>query len=43
MIDDKLTKEVLETLNFLGMPRKTLISNFNAVESDNALTVHKKL
>ena len=24
------------------MPKKTLISNFNAVESNNALTVEKK-
>ena len=26
----------------LGMPKKTLISNFNAVESNNALTVNQK-
>ena len=46
--DDKLSecigkpKELWETLKFLGMPKKTLISNFNAVESNNALTFDKK-
>ena len=47
--DDKLSenigkpKELWETLKSLGMPQKTLISNFNAVESNNALTFDKKL
>ena len=46
--DDKLSenigkpKELWETLKSLGMPQKTLISNFNAVESNNALTFDKK-
>ena len=46
--DDKLSacigkpKELWETLKFLAMPKKTLISNFNAVESNNALTFDKK-
>ena len=46
--DDKLTenigkpKELWETLKSLGMPQKTLISNFKAVESNNALTFDKK-
>ena len=46
--DDKLSecigkpKELWETLKFLGMPKKTLISNFNAIESNNALTFDKK-
>ena len=35
-------KELWETLKSLGMPKKTLISNFNAVESNNALTFDKK-
>ena len=47
--DDKLSenigkpKELWETLKSLDMPQKTLISNFNAVESNNALTFDKKL
>ena len=32
----------METLKSLGMPKKILISNFNAVESNNALTFEKK-
>ena len=46
--DDKLSeyvvklKELWETLKSLEMPKKTLISNFNAVESNNALTLDKK-
>ena len=46
--DDKLSenigkpKELWETLKSLDMPQKTLISNFNAVESNNALTFDKK-
>ena len=46
--DDKLSenigksKEVWETLKSLGMPQKTLISGFNAVESNNGLTFDKK-
>ena len=42
--DDKLSeyigkpKELWETLKCLGMPKKTIISNFNAVENNNALT-----
>ena len=35
-------KELWETLKSLSMPQKTLISNFNAVESNNALTFDKK-
>ena len=35
-------KELWETLKSLGMPQKTLISNFNPVESNNALTFDKK-
>ena len=46
--DDKLSenigkpKELWESLKSLGMPQKTLISNFSAVESNNALTFDKK-
>ena len=46
--DDKLSenigkpKELWETLKSLDMPQKILISNFNAVESNNALTFDKK-
>ena len=46
--DDKFSenigklKEQWETLKSLGMPQKTLISNINAVESNNALTFDKK-
>ena len=46
--DDKLLeyivklKELWETLKSLRMPKKTLISNFNAVESNSALTLDKK-
>ena len=36
------TKELWETLKYFDMPQKTLISNFNAVESYNALTFYKK-
>ena len=42
--DDKLSecigkpKELWETLKPLGMPKKIMISNFNVVESNNALT-----
>ena len=48
IIDDKLSeyvgkpKEVSETLKSLDIPKKTLVWNFNAVESNNALTVDKK-
>ena len=35
-------KELWETLKSLGMPQKTLIPNFNGVESNNGLTFHKK-
>ena len=35
-------KELWETLKSLSMPKKTLISNFNGVESNNALTFDKK-
>ena len=38
----KKPKELWETLKSLGMPKKTLISNFNAVESNNSLTFDKK-
>ena len=46
--DDKLSenigkpKELWETLKSFGMPQKTLISNFNVVEGNNALTFDKK-
>ena len=33
----------MENQKSLGMSKKTLISNFNAVESINALTVDKKI
>ena len=36
-------KELWETLTSLGMPKKTLISNFNVVETNNTLTFDKKL
>ena len=48
IIDDKLLeyigkpREVSETLKSLDSPNKTLVSNFNAVESNKALTVDKK-
>ena len=35
-------KELWETLKPLGMLKKTMISNFNVVESNNALTYDKK-
>ena len=35
-------KKLWETLKSLGMPKKTLISNFYAVESNNALIFDKK-
>ena len=31
-------KELWESLKSLGMPNKTVISNFNAIEQDNILT-----
>ena len=37
------SQNILENQKSLGMPKKTLISNFNAVESINALTVDKKI
>ena len=46
--DDKLTenvgkpKELWETLKSLGMPHKSLISNFNAIESNITLIFDKK-
>ena len=46
--DDKLSgnigkpKELWETLKSLGIPQKTLISNLNANESNNALTFDRK-
>ena len=48
IIDDKVseyigqTKELCETLKSLGLANKTLISNFNALKSNNALTFDKK-
>ena len=32
------TKELWESLKSLGMPKKTVISNFNAIEEGNILT-----
>ena len=32
------TKELWESLKYLGMPKKTVISNFNATEEGNTLT-----
>ena len=32
------TKELWESLKSLGMPKKTVISNFNATEEGNTLT-----
>ena len=45
--DDKLSENIRkpklwQTLKSLGMPQKTLISNFNTVESNNTLTFDKK-
>ena len=46
--DDKLSeyienpKEIWQTLKSFDMPKKILISNFNAVESNNKLTFDKK-
>ena len=46
--DDKLSeyigkpKELWETLKSLGTVKKPLISNFNAIESNNTLTFDKK-
>ena len=31
-------KELQESLKYLGMPNKTLISNFNAMEDNDTLT-----
>ena len=44
LIEEKLSenvgkpKELWESPNSLGMPNKTVISNFNAVEDSNTLT-----
>ena len=46
--DEKLSKNIekpkqlWETLKSLDIPQKTLISNFNAFESNNTLTFDKK-